>query len=342
MSHKWEFFSGLGSGELDYLLFTPNDSDQCSPNCESRIREKCSPSEILLRPPAIVYLHGAGGVKKPDNIRGQSLPKLLVDSAADSRDDHVTEGSFSTDFTKSCFNLHHYTVLAPVCPIALRKGGWPKAFPELMRLLARLIFEQNELGVDKGRVFLFGQSMGGNAALELAMACHGNRLPEGTVAWDESSSTGKNCSFQWRGMVCICGYVTESTHVAKSAEKENPQTLNNQGQVSAETKTRLERLMNTPMWFFHSADDAMVDVAHSDNLVAALSDLQGFMPADPNHSGAEFPPKLKYTRYETAPGLPGMGARGRGHASWELAFRDPELWKWIEKLAARIDEVTDG
>ena len=71
------------------------------------------------------------------------------------------------------------------------------------------------------------------------------------------------------------------------------------------------------MWIFHSADDNIVPVEHSDAIVEALKP-----------GGA-----VKYTRYETAPGLPGYGDKGRGHASYELAFLEKDLWSWVGGLA---------
>lgn len=38
---------------------------------------------------------------------------------------------------------------------------------------------------------------------------------------------------------------------------------------------------------------------------------------------------VKYTRYDTAPGLPGFGPKGQGHASYELAFMEGELYEWL-------------
>merc|ERR1712003_149688 len=84
---------------------------------------------------------------------------------------------------------------------------------------------------------------------------------------------------------------------------------------SAELDRAAEALSETPTWAYHSADDAIVAVDHTDAIVEAL-----------RAAGNE---NVKYTRYTTAPGLPGFGAKGAGHASYELAFAEPDLYKWV-------------
>ena len=59
----------------------------------------------------------------------------------------------------------------------------------------------------------------------------------------------------------------------------------------------------------------MVSVEHTDAIVEALRE-----------AGNE---NVKYTRYDTAPGLPGFGPKGQGHASYELAFMEGELYEWL-------------
>jgi hypothetical protein len=40
--------------------------------------------------------------------------------------------------------------------------------------------------------------------------------------------------------------------------------------------------------------------------------------------------RVKFTRYDTAPGIPtATGGELKGHASFELAFRDPDLFSWL-------------
>ena len=73
-------------------------------------------------------------------------------------------------------------------------------------------------------------------------------------------------------------------------------------------------LAKLPVWAFHGANDAVVDVKNTDVMVEALK-----------AAGND----VKYSRYETAP--PCVLDDGReleGHGSYELVFADPEVWKW--------------
>lgn len=63
------------------------------------------------------------------------------------------------------------------------------------------------------------------------------------------------------------------------------------------------RVAHIPAWLFHGADDTTVPTSESRSLVAALRAAGG----DPH-----------YTEY------PGVG-----HNSWDRAFAEPELWKWL-------------
>lgn len=127
--------------ELPHFVYTPASRDGKNPSA------------------VVVFLHGAGGVKNADNVRGQSLTKMLLDK------------KFGPNFG--------YTVVIPVA----KQRDWATQKLPLNNLLNRLIFEGNELGVDAGRAFLFGQSMGGNGVLELAMDSPG----------------------RWKAVVPVCG-----------------------------------------------------------------------------------------------------------------------------------------
>jgi predicted peptidase len=63
------------------------------------------------------------------------------------------------------------------------------------------------------------------------------------------------------------------------------------------------RVKNIPAWLFHGAEDPTVPVTESRQIVAALKQL-GASP--------------RYTEYA-----------GVGHNSWDRAFADPELPKWL-------------
>ena len=70
-----------------------------------------------------------------------------------------------------------------------------------------------------------------------------------------------------------------------------------------------------PIWTFHAASDAAVQVENTDVIVEALK-----------AAGSS----VKYTRYETAPPcVLDSGGEIVGHGSYELAYKDPELWKWL-------------
>lgn len=63
------------------------------------------------------------------------------------------------------------------------------------------------------------------------------------------------------------------------------------------------RVARIPAWLFHGGDDTTVPPAESRSLVAALR-AAGANP--------------RYTEYA-----------GVGHNSWDRAFAEPELWKWL-------------
>jgi predicted peptidase len=68
-------------------------------------------------------------------------------------------------------------------------------------------------------------------------------------------------------------------------------------------ETKAARIAKMPIWVFHGARDPVVKVARSDHMIAALLKAGG----NPG-----------YTRYP-----------GEEHASWDPAYRDPELFKWL-------------
>ncbi|HET6250126.1 MAG TPA: dienelactone hydrolase family protein, partial [Tepidisphaeraceae bacterium] len=63
------------------------------------------------------------------------------------------------------------------------------------------------------------------------------------------------------------------------------------------------KIKDLPIWAFHGGADPVVKTIRSRNMIAAIKEAGG---------------NPKYTEY------PGVG-----HASWEPAFRDPELLKWL-------------
>ena len=99
-------------------------------------------------------------------------------------------------------------------------------------------------------------------------------------------------------IVPVCGYIDKKPR-RKSSRVEEIAT----------------KLRKQPTWVFHAGNDALVDCQHSDIIVEQLR--------------AHGNTRVTYTKYEDAPGLPGFGDRGAGHACYELAFNDTELYKWL-------------
>lgn len=79
----------------------------------------------------------------------------------------------------------------------------------------------------------------------------------------------------------------------------------------------VEALSSKPIWAFHSVDDSVVKVENTDGIIDALK------------AGGAQEPRLKYTRYETAPPCVTKAGELAGHGSYELAFATPELYSWM-------------
>lgn len=71
-----------------------------------------------------------------------------------------------------------------------------------------------------------------------------------------------------------------------------------------------------PVWAFHGANDKVVAVRHSDEMVELLKARSGDRD-------------VRYTRYDWAPAPPKPWNSFTGHASYELAYRDPALYAWL-------------
>ncbi len=77
--------------------------------------------------------------------------------------------------------------------------------------------------------------------------------------------------------------------------------------------TKARFLADMPVWAFHGSDDPVVSVQNSRDMIEALRRAGG---------------SPRYTEY------PGVG-----HASWEYAYADPELFQWLfsqEKSVAAV------
>ena len=97
--------------------------------------------------PVMLFLHGAGGVNNPDNIRGQSITRMLDTDA---------------EYAARCRHI----VVMPVAP----SRGWPQHSASVLALLDEILAAS---GADADRVAVAGQSMGGNGCWDLA-----SRFPE--------------------------------------------------------------------------------------------------------------------------------------------------------------------
>ena len=94
------------------------------------------------------------------------------------------------------------------------------------------------------------------------------------------------------------------------------------GHLADASPAAARRLARLPIWVFHAADDVAMPVELSDEAVAALNAGDARASA-----GAR---AVRYTRYEHAPGPPDPRyADMTGHASYDLAVRDPELAAWL-------------
>ena len=73
-----------------------------------------------------------------------------------------------------------------------------------------------------------------------------------------------------------------------------------------------------PVWAFHGANDEVVPVTFSDRWVSGL------------RAQAHRKSEVRYTKYPDAPPPPMDEFKHlTGHGSYELAYRDPELYRWL-------------
>ncbi|GMI05876.1 hypothetical protein TrVE_jg394 [Triparma verrucosa] len=202
--------------------------------------------------PSMLFLHGAGGVNNPSNVRSQSLTRMLGSPSYASKIPHI--------------------IITPIAP----QRDWTQHTSKVLTLLDSLI---ESLNLDSTKITLSGQSMGGHGVWNLAQ-----QYPT-----------------RWSTIIPICGYVNRSDPTSL------PSTFS------------LTEFRSLNIWLFHAEDDSVVSVQHSDNIVSSLRAL-----------GAS--DNLKYTRY--ASGIsPPCKTKVKdlvGHGCYELAFKEEELWKWIE------------
>ena len=174
-----------------------------------------------------------------------------------------------------------FVVIHPIAPL----WGWPQHNDKVVELVESLV---PTAGIDRSRLYLTGQSMGGNGAWTLGM----------------------QKADMFAAVVPVCGFLLDSL-----VDVPFPIASDASEKLKGEAATALA---TTPVWAFHGANDALVYVKQSDQIIKALEET--------GH------PATKYTRYEEAPGLPGYGEKGAGHASYELAYATPELYEWLLTL----------
>ncbi len=232
--------------------------------------------------PLLLFLHGRGGVQNPENIRGQSITKMLLEGSAPNVAGDV-EG-------------FPFIVLIPVAS----QPGWQSQFPSLLSLVATA---QSDLHADPARTYLTGQSMGGNGAWHLAA----------------TAAAGV-----FTAVVPVCGYLEMAPPPKRKKKKKSQSDAGNDTSEELQQPPAIpapdQQVVNAllqksiPIWAFHSADDVVVPVGHTDVAIATLRQQQ--------YEGK----LLRYTRYETAPPMVLSGGNEMaGHAAWELAYATTEL-----------------
>jgi predicted peptidase len=99
---------------------------------------------------------------------------------------------------------------------------------------------------------------------------------------------------RFAALAVICGGIRRP---ARAPEPESP-TIEGDPYLTVARK-----IAKTPTWIFHGADDRVVPPDESRKMHQALTSTGG---------------NVRYTEYE-----------GIGHNSWERAFADPELMRWL-------------
>ena len=237
-------------------------------------------SELLTAPDGSTYLLFLPRAWEAG--QRQRHPTLLflhgrggVKNEANVRGQSLTRRLAEPAFGRSC----PFIVLTPICPKA---SGW---VPQLGSLLELLALSRERLGADPARTYLTGQSMGGHGCWHLAAAHPG----------------------LFAAVAPVCGYTVEP-----SREELPPAEA---ARAAAPPPALLAALRSTPVWAFHSADDTVVPVVHTDAVVSALRAAGN---AD-----------VRLTRYKTAPPCKTKARDLPGHGSYELAYATVELWEWL-------------
>lgn len=149
---------------------------------------------------------------------------------------------------------------------------------EEAQALAALNAAINEFHGDPRRVYLTGISMGGSGAW--FMARHRRK---------------------WAAVVPICGEIVRQPNDPYPSDP--PPDIARIVGAQDPYATLAEAIGKTPVWAFHGADDPVVPVQQSRDMVAALQKAGGNV------------------RYSELPGV--------GHESWDRAYANPMLVEWM-------------
>lgn len=252
--------------------------------------------------PILVFLHG-GGDGPFDLMNKQSLPSLFFNK------------TFAQNFPfltlMPCSTCGHS--LAP------NERGWtPANFERVNNLINDFI---RAFRGDVSRIYLTGQSMGGHGLWKYAAA-----YPYQFAALVPICAAGPGKKGEQRehdisplervvDAVCSWRYCTECTNEYLATCSLHP--------FESGVRSRADGCgACPPVWMFHGQNDQVVPVELSDNMHEALQKKNGEDSMQPD--------KLRFTRYVHAPAPPMPEfARLEGHASYELAFRDPRLYLWL-------------
>ena len=161
-----------------------------------------------------------------------------------------------------------FIAVSPQCPTESR---WINRVDILKSLLDHV---QATYLVDSSRIYLTGLSMGGQGAWWLAAA-----YPDYFAA-----------------VVPICGrtYTTSST---------NSEIKSKGGWPLSALVEQADRIKDLPLWVFHGAEDSVVPLQHSQEMVSALKGLDS------------------HVRFTIYPGV--------GHDSWTKTYDNPQLYQWL-------------
>jgi len=111
--------------------------------------------------PVVLFLHGAGGVKKPSGVTSISLGNMVGGGKPNPYNDPGLKVDSEDENMEFAASFPCITIF----PVASQRG-WQTQFPGLIQLVDSVL---SDLNGDPSRVYLTGQSMGGNGGWKLGM-----------------------------------------------------------------------------------------------------------------------------------------------------------------------------